>query len=224
MLTLEMIKNIKVEDREFWLNKCKVKELAKLIKDWRDIKIKRELGYNCNIPKSKQSCIEFIEKIISYEEQKVIDEYFENLKRTSEPKVAEQLSKGDNIEDLKLKYFYYDFVKNYYEEDGDLREMNDSWKRVFEQDENTARRYYKGLIRYFHPDTSEYADTEMFNIIKDTYKYNKEEYEYYKNLGDNGLDEDIDLSDIEIVVNMERSAEDEFDFSDDFNDDEEYIF
>ena len=79
-------------------------------------------------------------------------------------------------------------------------------------------------MRYFHPDTSEYADTEMFNIIKDTYKYNKEEYEYYTNLGDNGLDEDIDLSDIEIVVNMERSAEDEFNFDDDFNDNEEYIF
>lgn len=222
MLTLEMIRKIKKEDRSFWLNKCTAKELKEVVKNWGDRKLKSELGYSCKFKKAE--IIEFIEKIISYEEQKVIDEYFENLKRTSEPKVAEQLAKGDNIEDLKLKYFYYDFVKNYYEEDRDLREMNDSWKRVFEQDENTARRYYKGLIRYFHPDTSEYADTEMFNIIKDTYKYNKEEYEYYKNLGDNSLDEDIDLSDIEIVVNMERSAEDEFDFGDDFNDDEEYIF
>ena len=40
---------------------------------------------------------------------------------------------------------------------------------------------------------------------------------------DNDFDS-IDLSDIEIVVNMERSAEDEFDFGDDFNDDKEYIF
>lgn len=222
MLTLEMIKKIKKEDRSFWLNKCTAKELKEVVKNWGDRKLKNELGYSCKFKKAE--FIEFIEKIISYEEQKVIDEYFENLKRTSEPKVAEQLSKGDNIEDLKLKYFYYDFVKNYYEEDRDLRELNDSWKRIFEEDEDTAKRYYKGLVRYFHPDTSEYADTEMFNIIKDTYKYNKEEHEYYKNLGDDGLDEDIDFSDIEIVVNMERNAEDEFDFDDDFNNEEEYIF
>ena len=211
MLTLGMIKNIKVEDREFWLNKCKVKELAKLIKDWRDIKIKRELGYNCNIPKSKQSCIDFIKKILEYEEQERVNEYFENIKKESEPEVAEQLAKGDNITDLGLKGFYYELVENYYEEDRNLREMNDPWKRIFEEDEDTAKRYYKGLIRYFHPDTSEYADTEMFNVIKDTYKYNKEEYEYYKNLG-NGLDEDVDFSDIEINVNTSRGTDDDFDF------------
>ena len=179
MLTLEMIKSIKQEDRNFWLNKCTTKELKEVVKNWGDRKLKSELGYSYKFKKAE--IIEFIEKIISYEEQKVIDEYFENLKRTSEPKVAEQLSKGDNIEDLKLKYFYYDFVKNYYEEDRNLREMNDPWRRIFRESEDVAKRYYKGLVRYFHSDTSEYADTEMFNIVKNTYKYNKEEYEYYKN-------------------------------------------
>lgn len=222
MLTLEMIRNIKAEDKEFWMNKCTMKELKDIVKNWGDRKLKSELGYSCKF--KKVEIIQFIEKIIEYEEQKERNEYFENIKKESEPKVAEQLTKGDNIADLGLKGFYYRLVRNYHEEDRDLREMNNPWKKIFEEDEDTAKRYYKGLVRYFHPDTSEYADTEMFNIIKDTYKYNKEEHEYYKNMSNDGLDEDIDFSDIEINVNMERSTEDEFDFDDDFNNEEEYIF
>lgn len=221
MLTLEMIKKIKKEDRNFWLNKCTAKELKEIVKNWGDRKLKKELGYSCKFKKAE--IIEFIEKIISYEEQEKINECFENVKKQVKPEVAEQLAKGDNISDLELKRFYYELVENYYEEDRNLREMNDPWRRVFRESEDAAKRYYKGLVRYFHSDTSKYADTEMFNIVKNTYKYNKEEYEYYKNL-DVDLDEDVDFSDIEINVNVGKSTEDEFDFGDDFNDDEEYIF
>ena len=221
MLTLEMIKNIKQEDRNFWLNKCTAKELKEIVKNWGDRKLKKQLGYSCKFVKSE--VIEFIGKIIDYEEQEKINECFENAKKQAKTEVAEQLAKGDNISDLELKRFYYELVENYYEEDRNLKEMNDPWRRIFRESEDVAKRYYKGLVRYFHSDTSEYADTEMFNIVKNTYKYNKEEYEYYKNL-DVDLDEDIDFSDIEINVNMEKSAEDEFDFGDDFNDNEEYVF
>ena len=209
MLTLGMIKNIKQEDRNFWLNKCTAKELKEIVKNWGDRNLKKQLGYSCKFKKAE--IIEFIEKIIKYEEQEKINECFENAKKQAKTEVAEQLAKGDNISDLELKRFYYELVENYYEEDRNLREMNDPWRRIFEEDEDTAKRYYKGLIRYFHPDTSEYADTEMFNVIKGTYKYNKEEYEYYKNLG-NGLDEDVDFSDIEINVNTSRGTDDDFDF------------
>ena len=116
--------------------------LKEIVKNWGDRKLKKQLGYSCKFKKAE--IIEFIEKIIKYEEQEKVNECFENAKKQAKPEVAEQLAKGDNISDLELKRFYYELVENYYEEDRNLREMIDPWRRIFRESEDVAKRYYKG--------------------------------------------------------------------------------
>lgn len=213
MLTLEMIKRLNEEDRGFWLNKCKVEELNEIIKNWRTKEIRKELGYSYKFKKAER--IEFISKMIEYDIKKDIEDKLEEVKNSASEEMREELTKGDFIEDLDLKCFYYELIKNRHEKDRNLKEMNDPWRYLLDKDEQKAREYYGGLMRYFHSDTSEHDDKEMLNIIKEGYRYNKDEHEYYGELAKNYKEEDdVDFSDLDINLDATKEAVDYMELED----------
>ena len=189
---LNMIKNVKREDRAFWLNKCTTKEIKEVVKNM-GIKI-----YSKQYKDFKKE--DWINKLINLLDKEV----FEEIKDGVSEDVRELLKNGDEIKDFKTRKFYYEVIKNIKEEDTYIKAITDVTNNYSEEE---LKFYSKELIRFFHSDTSNYGNTESFMIVKDFFDYVKwkknekdiEIEEYRKELREEGLSEEEIEEEIEFV-------------------------